>query len=138
MNEPQPPPAEGWVAGLLNAAKSLTFTNVLIIALLVIVAIPAYAAYTMLNDPTVMDRFLSSYSETTDKDSECTVRKARARGGPWLWSISAGFAAQRSDRYALSVVLSAEPDANDIASYCATINLIISQMLFGYHGDPAP
>jgi hypothetical protein len=128
----------GWLANLINASRSLTLTNVLVIAMLVVVAIPAYAVYTALNDPAVLDRFLSSYNEVADEKTDCTIRKARARGGPWLWSISAGFAFQRSDRWAISVVLPAEPNANDIQSYCATLNLIVDKMLFDSDGNPAP
>jgi hypothetical protein len=135
MTEPQPPSAEGWVAGLIAAAKGLTLTNVLIIALLVLIAIPAYFVYSVLNDPAVMDRFLSSYTEVTDDKTDCTVRKARARGGPWLWSISAGFAFQRSSRWSISVILPAEPNDADIASYCATLALIVDRMLFD-DGNP--
>lgn len=133
-----PPPPEGWLSTLLNSVKGLTLTNVLIIALLVVIAIPAYAVYTTLNDPVLLDRFLSSYSETTDSATDCTVRKARARGGPWHWSISAGFAMQRSDRWSVSVILPAEPSADDIAAYCATMGHIIDRMLFGDDGHPAP
>jgi len=35
-------------------------TNVLVIALLALIAVPTYLAYKMLNDPAVMDRLLSS------------------------------------------------------------------------------
>ena len=132
-----PPPPEGWFASIVHAVKSLTWRNVLVILALVLIAVPAFFAYQVLRDPAVMDRFLSSYSESQDAGSECTVRKARARGGPWLWSISAGFAAHRSDRYNLSVVLLAEPDADEIASYCATMALIIDRMLFDDGGSPA-
>ena len=135
MAEPSPP--EGWFATIVSAVRTLTWRNVLVILALVLIAIPAFFAYRVLNDPAVMDRFLSSYSESQDAGSECTVRKARARGGPWLWSISAGFAAHRSDRYNLSVVLLAEPDADEIASYCATMALIIDRMLFDDGGSPA-
>jgi len=111
---------------------------VLIIALLVLIAIPAYFVYSVLNDPATLDRFLSSYTEVTDDETDCTVRKARARGGPWLWSISAGFAFQRSDRWSVAVVLPAEPSEDDIRSYCEAISLIINKMLFNADGHPAP
>ena len=127
---PPPSPGGGWFAGIIDASKSLTLTNVLVIAMLVVVAIPAYAVYQALNDPVLLDRFLSSYSEVPDKTTDCTIRKARARGGPWFWSISAGFAFARSDRWSVSVVLPAEPSANDIVSYCATLALIVDKMLF--------
>jgi hypothetical protein len=137
---PTPPPSSsgGWFAGIIDASKSLTLTNVLVIAMLVIVAVPAYAVYQALNDPVLLDRFLSSYTEVPNKSTDCTIRKARARGGAWLWSISAGFAFQRSDRWSVSVILPAEPSADDIVSYCATLALIVDKMLFNADGNPAP
>ena len=45
---------------------------------------------------------------------------------------------QRSDRYSVSVILPEEPDADDIQSYCATLNLIVDKMLFDADGNPAP
>jgi hypothetical protein len=126
------------VAGLLTAVKGLTFTNLMMLAGIVVIAVPAYFIYSLLNDPAVMDRFLSSYSETTDAESGCTLRKVRLRGGPWRWSIATGFAYAGSDRYSVSVILPAEPDADDIASYCATLGLIVDRMLFDADGQPAP
>lgn len=130
--------SEGWIIGLINAAKGLTFSNALVIVMLVIVTIPAYLVWQALNDPVLLDKFLSSYAEVSDKNTDCTIRKARARGGAWLWSISAGFAFQRSDRWSVSVILPAEPSADDIISYCATLALIVDKMLFSADGHPAP
>ena len=134
MTEQPPPPAAGggggWFHSLVDASKSLTLTNVLVIALLVIVAIPAYAIYTALNDPVLLDRFLSSYHEHPDEDSGCTVRSARVRGGPLRYSVGTGFAMQGRDNWTISVIMPSEPDAEDIKSYCAALDLIVDKMLF--------
>ena len=131
MPEPQP---EGWFAGLLQAAKSLTFTNVVIIALLAIIAVPAYAVYSILNDPVTLERLMSSYSERTDDKTGCTIRSVKARGGATRWSISTGIAFQGSDTYQIAVVLPAEPDADDIVTYCAALGLIVNKLLFAANG----
>ena len=82
MAEQPPHPPDGWLAAAIAAVRSLTLTNVLIIFLLLLMAAPSYFAYQLLNDPTLLDRFLSSYTEHPDDDSGCTVRAARVRGGP--------------------------------------------------------
>ena len=116
------------MAGLISAAKSLTLTNVLIIALMAMVIVPVYFVYRALNDPQILDRFMSSFEEYNDEVSGCTIRTVRLRGGPWRWSISSGFAMGGADRYTVSVIVSTEPDAEAITSYCETINLIIDKM----------
>ena len=123
----QPPP-EGRGLAWINAAKSLTLTNVLVIALMAMVIVPVYFVYRALNDPATLDRFMSSYDEYTEEVSGCTVRTVRLRGGPWRWSISSGFAMGGADRYTVSVIVTTEPNAEAVTSYCATLNLIIDKM----------
>ena len=132
MNTPAPAPGDGRIVGWINAAKSLTVTQVLVLALLSsLVVIPAYFVYRVLNDPVILDKFLSSYSETEDI-SGCTVRTARMRGGPAFWSVSTGFALAGSDRYTVAVVLSSEPAKPEaVASYCATLDLIVGKLQHG-------
>ena len=122
--QPTEPRGLAW----LNAIKSMSLTNVLILALMCMVLVPVYFVYTVLNDPKVLDRFMSSYDEYTETRSGCTVRTVRLRGGPWRWSISSGFAMGGADRYTVSAILSTEPGEEDIRSYCATLNLIIDKM----------
>jgi hypothetical protein len=121
-----------WLATWL---KSLTFTNVAIIALIAMVAIPVYATYKLMTDPDMLNRFLSSYDEYTEVETGCTVRTVRLRGGPWRWSISTGFAYQGSDRWTVAVILQTEPTPTDVESYCAALGLIVDKMLGIDHSD---
>jgi hypothetical protein len=120
-------PGNGKVTGWISAVKELTLTNVLIIALMAMVAIPVYFVYRVLNDPTMLDRFMSSYSETTDA-SGCTVRTVKLRGGAYHWSISSGFALSGSDRYTVGVIVDSEPKPESVATYCATLHLIVDKL----------
>ena len=133
MSNDPAPGGNGKFVGWINAVKGLTLTNVLIVALMAMVAIPVYFVYVALNDPTVLDRFLSSYEEATEQDG-CTIRTARLRGGPWRWSISTGFAFRGSDHWTVSVILNTEPTEADIQSYCAALNLIADKMLGSGNG----
>ena len=125
------PPPNGKVAGWINAARGLTFQNIVILALLALIIVPTYFVYQLLNQPEMLDKFLSSYSEGTHEPSGCTVRKVRLRGGPWRYGVAAGFAFSGSDRWQVSVILNGEPSEDEIMSYCAALNLIADRMAEG-------
>jgi hypothetical protein len=123
------------VFNLVSAAKGLTIANVLVIALLVIIAVPVYVIYRALNDEKIMDRLMSTYEEIGTKHSGCTLRHVQERGGPDLWGLSSGFAFQGSDRWYVNVVLAEAPTDEQIASHCAALKLIADRML-DRGGDP--
>lgn len=121
------PPAEGRLAGAANVIKGLTLSNVLVIFLLLAMAGPAYVLWKAVNDKQLMDRFLSSYREIAS-DTGCTIRVVAERGGPEHWSISTGFAFQGADRWTVGVILDHAPPEEEIASYCASLLLIVDKM----------
>jgi len=133
MTEQPPPPAgghEGWVTMVLNFIKGMTFTNVIIVVILIIVLIPVYFLYRVLNDENMLHRFLSSYEEIPNPipGSNCTLRLVSMRGGGDMYSISTGFAFQGADRWTVGVILDRNPDHSQLQSYCATLNLIVDYM----------
>jgi hypothetical protein len=114
--------------GWLNAIRGLTVSNVLVIALLAIVAVPVYVIWKALNDEKVMNRLMSTYEEI-DQSSGCTLRHVKERGGPDLWSVSSGFAFSGIDRWFVSVVVNHRPSDDEMVSYCASLKLIADRML---------
>lgn len=118
------PPDGGKVSSLITAVKGLTITNVLVIFLLSLVVVPGYIVYSALNDPTVMDRLLSTYREYPPH-AGCTLREVQQRGSQKLWGMSAGFAFQGTDRWAISVILDHEPTQAERDSYCASLKLLV-------------
>jgi len=114
--------------GWLNAVKGLTITNALVIILLVVVAIPAYIAYSAINNEALLDRFLSNYRELSSQNIPCVVREAKYRGGNPIWTISTGFAFHGRDRYLIGVALDYEPNSDALQSYCETLKLIADTM----------
>ena len=126
MSEPQ---AEGRWLSWLNAVKGLTVTNVLVIAMLAMVAVPVYVIYRALEDEKLLDRFLSTYEEMSSQHFGCTIRHIQERGGPEQWALSSAFAAQGQDRWVVAVITIRQPDDNDVVSHCETLRLIIDQML---------
>ena len=67
------PPHQGRVLKALDAAKGLSLFNVLVIALLALIAVPLYIVWKALSDEALLDRFLSSYREIPS-NSGCTIR----------------------------------------------------------------
>lgn len=131
-SQPSPnshPPSEGRWLSWLTAVKGLTLANVLVIALLAVIAVPVYIVYRALEDEKLMDRFMSTYEELGNQQSGCAVRHVQERGGPELWGISAGFAFQGADRWFVNVVLTHDPSGEEIVSYCETLKLIADSML---------
>jgi hypothetical protein len=131
-SQPPTPPHEGWLSWL-NAVKGLTITNVLVIGMLAVIAVPAYLVYKAVNDATILDRFMSHYHEVSSQQMGCTIREARLRGGSEMWFISSGFAFQGADRWAISVILDHEPDKSEVMSYCESLKLIADKMLDRSH-----
>jgi hypothetical protein len=132
---PSPPPApvedrRGWVQMILDFVKTLTFSNVVMIIILIIVLIPTYFVYRVLNDEEMLYRFLSSYKEIPNPipGSNCTLRQVSVRGGSDNYSISTGFAFQGADRWTVGVILGREPNTSELESYCNTLNLIVDYM----------
>jgi hypothetical protein len=127
MPEPPPQPDQGRVVGLINAAKGLTFANIVILALLVAILVPVYIVWRALSDETLLNRLLSHY-QVVPSDTPCTVRVVAERGGPEYWSVSTGFAFQGADRWTVGVILDRQPTTEQIASYCASLTLIVDKM----------
>lgn len=114
--------------GLLTAVRGLTLTNAAVIAMLVVVAIPAYLVYAAVNNQALLDRFMSDYREVSSQNIPCAVREAKYRGGPATWTITTGFAFHGRDRYIIGVALDFEPNNEALQSYCETLKLIADNM----------
>jgi hypothetical protein len=135
---PPAPPPDAKYAWWLTAIQGLTLSNVLVIALLAVIAVPVYVIYRALDNDRLLDRFMSTYEELSSQQSGCAVRHVQERGGPEMWGISSGFAFQGSDRWFVNVVLSHEPTTEELYSYCESLKLIADRMLLrggGATGD---
>jgi hypothetical protein len=121
------PPPEGRFAHAAHAVRALTLSNVLVIFLLLLMAVPVYIVYRALSDEALLDRFLSSY-RVIGSEGGCTIRMVAERGGPEQWSINTGFAAGGNERWTVGVVLEREPSREEITSHCATLLLIVERL----------
>ena len=114
----------GRITSLLTAVKGLTISNVLVIFLLVVIAVPAYTVWRALGDDRLLDRFLSTYKESYVQNVPCVLRQTQVRGGPQRWGISSGFAVMGADRWFVSVVIDHEPTVEEMMSHCETLKLL--------------
>ena len=108
MTEPQQP-GHGMLERAVASVKGLSLANVLVIALLMMLAIPSYILYRLFNDQAMLGRVLSSYEEITSDKTPCTLRIASLRGAGDTYSISTGFAYHGSDRWTLAVLMDRKP-----------------------------
>lgn len=113
---------------IVHIVKGMSFSNVLTLAMLVVVLAPTYLLWRVLNDTAMLGRILSSYEEVSSDKVDCTLRIASQRGAGATYSISTGFAYQGNDRWIISVVMDRNPTESELQSYCATLNLIIDFM----------
>ena len=135
----EPPPAGRGLA-LLAAVKGLTWSNVLVLAGIAIIAIPVYTVYKALGDDKLLDRLMSQYEVIGTKHG-CAVRHVQERGGPGLWGVSSGFAFQGADKWFVNVMLDHAPTDDEVAAYCGSLKLIADRMLergSEVHGGPMP
>lgn len=116
------------IASLIGAVQGLTITNAVVIAMLVVVAIPAYFVYSALNNEKLLDKFLSSYEELSSQYSTCGFRQARMRGGPMTWGISSGFAYSGNDRYLIAVWIDHKPTTEQMVDYCHALHGLVDYM----------
>ena len=128
----QPPQQQdkriGLIGELAAIVKGLSLNNVLIIALLVVIAIPTYVLWRALNDESMLNKFMSRYEEISSETIPCTLKVASVRGGGDTYTMSTGFAYQGSDRWVVGVVMDLKPDDDELVSYCATLELIVDHM----------
>jgi hypothetical protein len=116
------------IGGIAKIIQSMTLTNVLILALIIIVLAPTFVLWRFMNDSSLLNKWTSFYEEVSSDKTPCTLRIASQRGADPVHSISTGFAYQGSDRYTVGVILSHPPDDGDLVSYCEVLNRIVDHM----------
>lgn len=129
MSAPEPSShPSGVVASWVNLAKGLTPTNAVVIVILVAALLPAYVAWKLINDQSLLDRIMSDYNVYTSQMSSCTLRSARQRGEPMTYFLTTGFAYEGEDRWMVGVALNQQPNTDELSSYCEVLNLVVDYM----------
>ena len=126
----QSPPTEppGKLERAASVVKNLSLGNVLVVALLAVIAVPVYVIYKAVGDTALMSKLVSSYEELGSK-SGCSLRHFQERGGPDLYGVSSGFGFIGSDRWYVNVILNHKPTEEEVVSYCESLKLIADKML---------
>lgn len=138
MTAPESPAPHDKVSTWVGLVKGLSLSNVLIIALLAVIAVPVYIIYKAIGDDKLLDRFLSTYEEVSSQGVGCTMRHLQQRGGPDQWAISSGFAYQGADRWVVGVWMNHQPRDEEVISYCESLKLIADRLVVPHrNGDDA-
>ena len=100
----------------------MTFTNVLILALIAMVAIPTYAGYRFLSDPELRREFLVR-AELLEANLPCVVLRIKGGGRPTRYSIATIYALDTVRQMERIVGLRSNGDlsAADIAAACQDV-----------------
>lgn len=136
MSAPQEPGKMGMVDRIVTIVTGLSFHNVAIIAILLMLAAPTYLAWRVINDAELQRLLFSSYEELPLPLSECSVRVASKRGGSSTWFISNSYAMIAADRWYLGVNIQREPTVEIARQYCDALSGLIAHMRD--HNQPIP
>jgi hypothetical protein len=127
----QPPPTN--VTAGLGFLERLTPKNAVAILLLLCGLVPAYVVYRLVTDPTLLDRFLSSYA-VEPTSTACRLVKARERGEDYSYAVTTGIAFEGQTRYSLGAVMTHEPTEEEQQTLC----VILQAMIDALHGLGKP
>ena len=86
MTDPPRRDNVGMVERAFNVVRALNLTNILMLALLIVVAIPAYFAYRFMSDENFRSEFMS-HAAVLDKHVPCIVFEGRRFGSPTRHTI---------------------------------------------------
>jgi len=122
MSEPPPYDRAGtW----FDRIKGLSLTNALVIVVLMVVAIPAYLAWRILNDENLASIIFSTYEERMLSGTDCGLRTASTSGVAPHYFISRAFAYSGQDRWYIGVQISGKPTDIEAGEYCDILGAVI-------------
>ena len=132
----QPSSGNGRANWWLSAIKGLTFTNALVIIMLLVSGTPAYLMYKVVNSERMLDHFTSIYREIPSSQAACAFREAKSRFGAQTWKIVTGFAYQGDDRWSVMVSRNLQPSSEQVVMYCSTLLELVT-FIRGLGGMPS-
>jgi hypothetical protein len=118
---------EGRLERATNVVKSLNLTNILIIALIVLIAVPTYFAYRFISDADFRREFMST-AIILEEHTPCIVLEGHKYGGIKRHSVLVVYG--RDERFEKLVGLRspAPMDFNEIAEMCKRVGIIAEQL----------
>jgi hypothetical protein len=121
---------------MLGVVRGLTYTNVAIMALLLLIAFPAYFGYRMLNDQALMGAVFNVYSEL-DAPTDCLLSFQQPAGGTGSYVIRAVMAERAAEVWYVSAKVKFKPDDAAMAAYCNSASAVI-EFLHDPNNAPLP
>jgi hypothetical protein len=120
----------GLIEKLLEIIKGLTITNIVTLAMLIGLLLPAYLGWRVINDATLMALILSEYRELPAK-TDCQLAKEQPAGTEGTYSLRTPFAERSREVWYISVRVRFEPDEQALNKYCAALQGVVD-----YLSDP--
>lgn len=114
---------------LLGVARTLTVTNVLILALMALVAIPTYAGYRFLTDQEFRREFLLK-AELLEAGVPCLVLRVSGPGRAPRYSIASAYALDQEHQFEKVVGVRSSGDLSDaeIAAACRDVVAVANRL----------
>lgn len=123
---------------VVDEAKTLTLTNVLIVALLVVVSFPAYVGYRLLNDERLIIQVSSSYEDMRYGLGDCTVYRAQEKGDKSDFIIRYTFRFDRFGSWYVAIRSQKQPSKEEARSACDILIRTVTKARKAMGGDVIP
>lgn len=114
----------GMLDRMLNVVKGLTYTNVAIMALLLLLLVPVYLVYRILGDQNLMGAVFNVYSEL-DAPTDCLLAFQQPAGGSGAYIVRAVLAERNAEVWYVSVKLRFKPDDQAMTQYCGAATQVV-------------
>jgi hypothetical protein len=112
---------------LLDSVKGLSLSNVLVLALLALIAVPAYVGWKVINNPALMSIVFSDFEEIPSV-TDCNLFRAQSSGSAAFWAVTNQFGQRNAESWSIAVRVKFLPDAAAMRDYCASLEAVVSYL----------
>jgi len=118
---------EGKVERAFNVVRSLNLTNILILALLLVLAIPAYFAYRFMSDVAFRREFMSS-AIILDAHAPCIVLEGTRHGAQTRHSVFIVYGLDGRNEKLLGLRAPGSMSATDLTELCKRVTVLADEI----------
>lgn len=106
---------------VVEEAKTLTLTNVLIVGLILLVAFPAYVGYRLLNDERLIIQVSSSFEDLRYGIGDCNVFRAQRKGDEADYLIRYNFRYDTLGAWYIAIRSTRKPTKEEAKATCTNL-----------------
>jgi hypothetical protein len=112
---------------LIDQLKGLTFVNVAILALLVVIAVPTFFVWKAVDNPDLLSLVFSEFQEL-ETGTDCNLFKGQSQGAQPYWAVTNQFAERNAAFWSVAVRIKFKPDHEAVVAYCKSLEAVVSFM----------